>query len=178
MAAIFAFRCSCCGELHEGSPSIGFDAPLHYHQLDAAERDAHATLDSDLCTIDHDQGRDHFVRACLEIPIRGHVEPFVWGVWVSLSAENFARYRDSWDTPDLDDSYFGWFCNRLPGYPETLSMKTRVHPRAGNLRPWVELEPVDHPLVDDARDGLTVTRAQALAEQVMHQRPDADESPA
>jgi hypothetical protein len=117
MAAIFAFRCSCCGELHEGSPSIGFDAPLHYAELDADERAAQAQLGDDLCTIDHTDRRDHFVRVCLELPIHGHADPFVWGVWVSLSAENFARYRETWDAPDTADRYFGWFCNRLPGYP-------------------------------------------------------------
>lgn len=168
MAAIFAFRCSCCGDLHEGAPSIGFDAPHHYAELDPQEQAAQATLGSDLCTIEHADGCDYFVRACLEIPILGHAEPFIWGVWVSLSAANFARYRDSWTAPDLDDRYFGWFCNRLPGYPETLNLKTLVHPRGDNLRPWIELAPADHPLVDDARDGLTVARAQALAEQVLH----------
>ena len=172
MAAIFAFRCSCCGELHEGSPSIGFDAPLHYAELDAAEREAQVRLGSDLCTIDHDDHRDHFVRACLEIPIHGHAEPFVWGVWVSLSAENFARYRDTWEAPETTDRYFGWLCNRLPGYPDTVNLKTMVHPRGDGLRPWVEPEPGNHPLAVDYHAGLSVARAQALAEQVFHQGGD------
>ncbi|MDX1594745.1 MAG: DUF2199 domain-containing protein, partial [Gammaproteobacteria bacterium] len=100
MAAIFTFRCSCCGARHEGAPSIGFDVPHHYAELDEAERAAMARLGSDLCTIDHGDRRDHFVRACLEVPIVGHDEAFVWGVWVSLSAANFARYRETWDAPD------------------------------------------------------------------------------
>ncbi len=171
MGTTFAFRCSCCGELHEGLPDIGFDAPLHYAELDDDERAARAELGGDLCTIDHDDRRDHFVRACLEIPVHGHAEPFVWGVWVSLSAVNFARYRDSWDAPDPEDRYFGWFCNRLPGYPDTLNLKSMVCPRGDGLRPRVELEPTDHPLAVEFRDGISVARAQALVERVLH--PDA-----
>ena len=30
MAAIFAFKCRKCDELHEGSPSFAFDAPATY----------------------------------------------------------------------------------------------------------------------------------------------------
>lgn len=168
MGALFAFRCGCCGELHEGSPSIGFDMPHHYAELDAAERAALGELGSDLCTITYPDRRDHFVRVCLEVPIHGHAEPFTWGVWVSLSATSFARYRDTWNDPDPADRYFGWFCNRLPGYPDTLNLKTLVHPRRGGLRPWLELEPGEHPLARDCREGLGAARAQALAERALH----------
>jgi hypothetical protein len=41
-----------------------------------------------------------FVRACLEIPIHGVSEPFLWGVWVSLSQKNFDRYVTTYDHPD------------------------------------------------------------------------------
>ncbi|HEY1092970.1 MAG TPA: hypothetical protein VGE47_17860, partial [Burkholderiaceae bacterium] len=30
MAAIFAFKCNCCGDLHEGSPSFGYRMPYQY----------------------------------------------------------------------------------------------------------------------------------------------------
>jgi hypothetical protein len=117
------------------------------------------------------------VRVCLELPIHGHAEPFVWGVWVSLSAENFARYRETWDAPDTADRYFGWFCNRLPGYPDTLNLKTLVHPRGEGLRPWIELEPGEHPLAIDQHEGLSMSRAQALAELVLHQGGNDDPAP-
>jgi hypothetical protein len=168
MGALFAFRCSCCGALHEGSPSIGFDMPHPYAELDAAERAALGELGSDLCTITYPDRRDHFVRVCLEVPIHGHAEPFTWGVWVSLSAANYVLYVDTWDAPDPDARWFGWFSNRLPGYPDTLNLKTLVHPRRGGLRPWLELEPNDHPLARDCREGLSVSRAQALAELALH----------
>ena len=172
MAAIFAYTCACCGERHEGSPSFGYPAPVHYNDLTEAEK-ARATLTADTCEIERDDGTvDRFVRAVLEIPIHGVEEDFLWGVWVSLSEASFARYIETWAEPDESDAYFGWFCNQLPGYPKTLSLKTKVHPGGGGQRPWLELEPTDHPLSVHAREGLAIAQAQAIAEAAMHPRGD------
>src|SRR5690242_19517742 len=109
-----------------------------------------------------------FVRVVLELPIHGVDEPFTWGVWVSLSEANYARYTGSWGEHDEADVYFGWFCTRLPWYPDTVNLKTYVHPRNGGLRPWLELEPTDHPLAVHQRDGMSIAHAQAIAEAVLH----------
>lgn len=170
MAAIFAFKCSCCGEIHEGSPSFSFRAPAYYDQLDAVQQREIATLDADTCTIRDGEHVDFFVRACLEVPIHGIESPFLWGVWVSLSEASFKRYLDTWDAPDLNDSYFGWFSNQLPFYPDTINLKTQAHPRAGGNRPTLELEPTGHPLAIDFATGISVERAQEIAEAVMHAR--------
>ena len=168
MASIFSFKCAKCGQLHEGAPSFGFDAPLQYSELRDAEKAEIAELGADTCRITHPGQTDYFIRVCLEVPIHGYEEPFLWGVWVSLSADNFRRYLDTWDEPDESDCYFGWFCNRLPWYPDTLHLKTNVHPRAGGTRPWAELEPTEHPLARDFCEGISVARAQEIAEDVMH----------
>jgi hypothetical protein len=168
MAGIFAFRCAQCGELHEGSPSFAVAAPMHYEQLDAAQRAAMATLTADTCEIRHPDHVDRFVRVCLEIPIHGVDEPFVWGVWVTLSEANYARYLSLRDAPADGEAWFGWFSTYLPVYPDTINLKTRVHPRGGGLRPWLELEATDHPLSVHAREGLSIAEAQAIAEAVLH----------
>lgn len=165
MAAIFAFRCRSCGALHEGSPSFPFPAPLLYVQLPATERHRRATLTSDTCVIDDEH---RFIRTCLEVPIHGIAEPFLWGVWVSLSEQSFRHYLDTWDTPDESASYFGWFSNRLPFYPDTVNLKTHVHPRGDGARPSLVLEDIEHPLCVDWRSGIDVARAQAIAEVAMH----------
>lgn len=170
MAAIFAFKCTCCGEVHEGSPSFSFRAPAFYDQLDDVQQRELATLDSDTCTICDGEHVDFFVRVCLEIPIHGVEAPFLWGVWVTLSEANFRRYLQTWDTPDTSDSYFGWFSNQLPFYPDTINLKTQVRPRTGGNRPVLELEPTTHPLAVDFASGISVERAQEIAEAVMHAR--------
>ena len=52
MTAIFAFTCSCCGNLHEGSPSFGFKAPMHYDTLCEQDKTSPATINDDLHTIE------------------------------------------------------------------------------------------------------------------------------
>lgn len=47
MAALFAFRCRCCGRMHEGSPSFAFDAPAPFLEQDA-ETQAAGELGSDV----------------------------------------------------------------------------------------------------------------------------------
>jgi hypothetical protein len=170
MAAIYAFTCSCCGQVHEGSPSFGYKAPMHYDQLSDEDKESIATLSDDLCKIEHPEGTDYFARVILELPIHGVEEPFLWGVWVSLSQESFETYTASWGTNNESDSYFGWFSNRLPYYPDTINLKTNVRPRNGGSRPHIELQACDHLLADHFHNGLTVEQAQVIAEEAMHGR--------
>ena len=99
MAAIFAYQCSKCDEIHEGSPSFAFDAPAPYRRLNEQEREEWAELTEDLCVIAHPKGTQYYVRAILEVPIHGLDEPFLWGIWVSASEASFHRYLDSFDKP-------------------------------------------------------------------------------
>lgn len=167
MAAIFAFKCRKCSRIHEGSPSFAFDSPWQCAGL-TEDRKAAAELTADTCVIPHDQGADRFVRVTLEIPIHGVEDPFVWGVWVSLSEASFRRYLETAGDPDEGESWFGWFCNRLPGYEDTLNLKCRARPRKGGLRPRLELERSGHLLAEHLYAGLTVEQAQGIAERVMH----------
>jgi hypothetical protein len=167
MAGIFSFTCSCCGKVHEGSPSYGFRAPDPYLQQSKEVQEA-GSLDPDLCRYTDEDGEHFFVRACLEVPIHGASEPFLWGVWVSLSQKNFDRYVTTYDHPDTSQSYFGWLCNQLPYYEKTYSLKTSVHPREGRNRPLVILEKTDHPLSVDLHEGISIARAQEIAELLVH----------
>lgn len=168
MAALFAFTCSCCGQRHEGSPSFGYKAPAYYDSLSQEEKQSIAELGDDLCRIEHSGGTYYFARVVLEVPIRGVSEPFLWGVWVSLSRESFEKYTSTWGCHDESDRYFGWFGNRLPYYPDTTSLKTHVRPRNGGLRPALELEPTEHPLAIHFHEGMTIEEAQQIAEAAMH----------
>ena len=167
MAAIFSFRCSCCGNVHEGSPSFGFRAPDTYlQQSEDAQKAGH--LNSDLCSYADEDGTHYFVRACLEIPIHGVTEPFVWGVWVSLSDASYTRCTETFDDPVEADSYFGWLCNGLPYYENRTHIKTRVHPRRENKRPYVVPEQSEEPVSVDFHRGISIELAQEIAELIMH----------
>jgi hypothetical protein len=75
-----------------------------------------------------------------------------------------------WTTPgrESEPPYFGWLCTFLPIYPSTVSLKTRVHIRPVGQRPFVELEPTDHPLAVEQRNGITMDRVREIAEILLH----------
>lgn len=161
------FRCSCCGDWHDGLPDLAFGAPYYYDQLSAEDKASRASKSDDLCSIDDS---DFFIRAVLLIPVIGANASFGWGVWVSLSRQSFQRYVELYDAPDpsSEDPYFGWFCNRLPWYPETLSLKTSVHLQPYPSRPQILLEPTDHPLSIHQRFGIDLPTLQKIVETNRH----------
>ena len=172
MAAIFAFKCSCCGEIHEGSPSFGFIAPDPYANLSEAQKTAMGKITEDICTVEHEERTDYFIRAVLEVPIHGVEAPFLWGVWVSLSEKSFRRYEETYHSPVQGEGFFGWVCNRISLYPYEPSRPSDVVIQLGGNRPKVVLhkgDPEDDPLVIDQVNGISVARAQALAERAMHE---------
>ena len=172
MAAIFAFKCSSCGEIHEGSPSFGFNAPDQYATLSDEQKSRMGVLSEDFCTITHTDGIDRFVRAVLEVPIHGVEKPFLWGVWVSLSEKSFNRYKETYSDPVVGEGFFGWVCNRISLYPYEQPRAADVVVRSGRSRPLVVLhrgDPEDDPLVLDQMHGISVARAQELAELALHE---------
>jgi hypothetical protein len=82
------------------------------------------------------------------------------GAWATLSRESFVRYIEAFDGGEQDElgPWFGWFSNRLEGYPDTLNLKCQVHPVSGRQRPLVLLEPTSHPLAVDQQTGVTFDR--------------------
>jgi|SRR5262245_49559785 len=168
------FTCATCGRVHEGLPDVAFDAPVYYREIPEAERAARAYLSSDLCVIEE---RDFFVRGVLEIPIVGSDEVFGWGVWVTLSRPHFERYVELFDVepPPGEGPWFGWLSNRLPGYPDTLSLKTHLHLRSLPHRPGIELEPTDHPLAVHQREGIGLGALLEMIGPRLHGEPDDPE---
>lgn len=157
---LFRFQCGRCDEWHEGAPSIAFQLPDHLLTIFVADRATRAKWDEDLCVIDNQY---YFVRACLEVPIINSEEPFLWGIWGSLSERSFNGYIEDGEGP-----YFSWPANHVPGYPPLDGLKASLHPRSGNLRPILELEVSDHPLSVDFHQGISVERARTFFEAALH----------
>ena len=162
------FRCRCCGEWHDGVPTdFGFEFPASYVIVPEAERERRCEINADLCVIDDEE---FYIRGRLEIPVIDGPGPFVWGVWTSLSRTSFLRATELWTTPGREGEkpYFGWLNSAIPLYPDTLNLKTLVHTRPVGERPWVELEPTDHPLAVEQRNGITMARVVEIAEALLH----------
>lgn len=151
-----SYRCACCDQLRGDLPDIGTDRPYQYWDVPEQERDQRICLTSDTCEID---GETFFVRAVIQIPVTGQDEEMGFGVWVSLSEDNYRACQ--WD-PDSSGigPFFGWLCIRISCFErDTALLKTRVHFQGKGLRPLVELEPTDHPLARAQREGISLDQA-------------------
>jgi hypothetical protein len=128
-------------------------------------------LGQEQCEITSSEGKSYYIRACLDIPIQNSNDVFTWGVWCSLSEQNYAEVSDRWDDPSRNKlgPYFGWLCTRVPTYPDTMYLKTMVHQRAVGQRPIVELEKIEHPLAVDQQVGIPIKRLQEAVVKLLHQ---------
>lgn len=163
----FEFKCRTCGEIHRGLPAWHFDAPIQVSGVPQAERARRVELTQDDCIID---GKEFYLKGLLELPVRGSVDRFVWGVWLSVSKESYDRFAKLFRNTrrKADEQFFGWLCNELPQYPSTQLLKTKLHVREYPRRPWVELEPTNHPLAMEQQDGMPLARAIELAQTLSH----------
>lgn len=162
------YRCRRCGQYHDELPlHYGFEAPAYWYAIPETERRRRCHLSSDRCVID---GEHFFIVGNLELPVIGSEGRFSWDVWVSLSDRNFARACKLWRRRgrESEPPYFGWLSSSVAGYPETLNLKAMVHTKAVGVRPRIELEPTDHPLAVEQREGITRERVREIAEIVLH----------
>jgi len=158
----YAWTCQCCGKQFHTLPlDFACKAPDHWFDIPEAERETKGRLDSDVCMI---EGNGIFVRGCLEIPIHGIDDKFIWGVWVSVSRESFERILELWTASNVENEppFFAWLCNNIRPYPQTLNLKTNLHLRSGGIRPFIELESTDHPLAVEQRQGISLARVEEI----------------
>jgi hypothetical protein len=157
------WTCRCCGKQFNSLPlSFAPFAPDPWLAIPEADREQRTLLDSDVCIIDQ---KEFYLRGCLHIPVLGCSETFIWGVWVSLSEASFKRIGELWEVDVRADEppFFGWLCNELPVYPQTFGLKTNVHLRNNGERPFIEVEPTDHPLAQEQRAGISLQRVEEIA---------------
>lgn len=165
-----SYLCGSCGQIHPGLAfAFAVDAPLAWEQLAKADLGDDSVLDDELCIIN---GEHHFIRGLLEIPVIDVDTVFAWNVWSSLSPENFQRAIDVWDSPDRasEPPYFGWLSTDLAVvYPTTLNLALNVQTREIGQRPFLEVEPTDHPLAIEQREGITLDRVREINARMRHQ---------
>ena len=170
-AADQGWQCTC-GSAHTGlAYSFAAPAPDAWAALRWWQRGRSSQLADEVCIL---RGSDFFIRGLIEIPVLDGDQPvFSWNVWSSLSRENFERAGALWDSAERVDEppYFGWMAVELvPAYPTTTNLKLNVHTREPGRRPLLEVEPTDHPLAVEQREGITVERVRHLNEAMLHRR--------
>lgn len=163
----FRYTCRTCGEVHEGMPALSADAPLYYYSVPPDERGSRCDLTTDTCIVDD---QFYFHRGSIEIAVHGHEQRFSWGVWVSISFENFKLLMKHWDDPQRSaiGPFFGWLSADLRGYPDTENLKCMAHLNAPPWRPNIQLEPTNHPLAIEQKYGITEQRLAEIYSTYLH----------
>ncbi|MBA3736481.1 MAG: DUF2199 domain-containing protein [Actinobacteria bacterium] len=163
------WACSVCGEEHEGLPlDWSYDSPSYWE----GPRHEEDVLTADICSWTDDVGeRSYFIRGVLHVPVPELNDSLRYGIWSSLSQQSFDRVLELWDAPARTEEppYFGWLSNSLPGYPETLNLKTDVVTADLDLRPRIVLHDGDHPMIREQQEGITVDRLLDLVGPRLHE---------
>jgi hypothetical protein len=157
------WKCSHCEEWHNG-PCLDFSysKPAHWPaQNSGSPPDPETFLNDDFCAI---KGQQFFVRGIIPLSIIGTADSFAWGVWGSLSKENFERLIAIGKEPKRTEfpPMFSWLSNQIREYPDTLDLKMRAHIQPPKLRPRFELELTDHPLAQEYHYGIAPQRVKEM----------------
>ena len=162
------FTCATCGETHDGlAYGFGVAAPLPFERLSWLQRRG-AKLGEETCII---RGEHFFVRGLVEIPVKRRKTPFIWNVWSSIGPEGFQTMLEHWISADRikDPPYAGALANDLSTvYPSTLNLKLEIRSRPVGQRPLLVLEPGDHPLAVEQRNGISVDRVREINSLLRH----------
>ena len=167
------WKCDSCEEWHYGPClDFGFIQPVFWTKEneaanEAAQFDSHAEklpanlLTEDVCIIN---GEHYFVRGTIHLPIIGTEETFRWGVWGSLSRENFEKLLAMFDSPARAEMppMFSWLSSAIQEYEDTVNLKMYAHIQVPPERPIFELEPTDHPLSQEYHHGVTPERVKEI----------------
>lgn len=167
------YKCNTCGKEHEEWPALAFNSPFHYNNLSEEEKKRIAKLGNDSCIVQHEDQTDLFIRATLSQKVNKHCEALDYGLWVSLSEKNYLDYQENFNNPNHDTQYFGWLCNSIPEYENTLSIPTTVKTRKNNQRPEIiPHDDFDHPFVKDYYEGITKEEAEKRIRNMQAKTPD------
>ena len=163
------YKCSKCGEEHEGWPAIAFGKPHQYYCLSKEDRDKIATISDDFCTIKYEDQTDRFIRVVLSQTVIGSCLDLEYGLWVSVSEKTFNAYFENFDAGTLEGTYFGYLCSMIPGYENTLQIRTNVNIAKGKNRPEIipHNDQMDIPFVKDYYNGITLEEAERRIAEVL-----------
>ncbi|MGB1247580.1 MAG: DUF2199 domain-containing protein [Chitinophagales bacterium] len=150
------FKCSHCDEWHEGLPALAYKTPEYYNELSDIERKEIAKIGKDFCEIKYPNQVNRFIRVVLFQKVNDFEGTLDYGLWVSLSEENFTDYWDNFNEDEHEAEYFGWLSSSIHGYEATTKIPVTVFVSKGNQRPEiVPHKDFKHQFVKDYYNGIT-----------------------
>jgi hypothetical protein len=161
--------CTACGKDHEELPlSYSVKVPQAVVAIPPSELEQRVVFSVDQCVID---GRDFYLRGRIPVPVEGHEEPFIWGVWAEVSPKNFIRTGELWTVEGRENEapFPGWLDTAMPLYGDTINLEVLVHTMPVGRRPHFEIVDEAHPLAIEQRHGINLDRVQQIAEAILAQ---------
>ncbi|HET9364396.1 MAG TPA: DUF2199 domain-containing protein [Candidatus Angelobacter sp.] len=168
------WKCGHCDVWHSGPClDFGYDEPHHWTKEHGEASRKHKLLPGwskkrnstflteDYCAIDDEY---FFVRGLIHLPIIGAAETLRWGVWGSLSRDNFNKLREQEDSQSRTElpAMFSWLSNKIPEYPDTLNLKMYAHIQEPGTRPFFFLQATEHPLSREYHKGIAPERVREI----------------
>lgn len=165
-------RCGTRHEFHYGTFDLSAepDMPVAWPHEPSFRNNSELTFDEDFlsedfCIVRQDGELHYMIRCILPIPLidvpQDHGDAlFSYGAWSTLSKASFETYIEGFNDGVYDDDgpWFGWLMSTFTAYEFMSSPKCNVYPRSNRMRPWIELQDMDHPLAQDQRNGITFSR--------------------
>lgn len=161
------WTCKCCGKQYDTlSFAYALDQPDPWNEIPETERKQRAVLGSDGCVIDE---KEFYLRGRILLPVIGSDDPFIWGCWVSISPQSYGRVEELWKTEirEHEPPFPGSLASDISIYPKTFNLKCSVHLKNAGRRPSFELEPTNHPLGAEQRNGITLDSVKEIAALVL-----------
>jgi hypothetical protein len=156
-----------CGETHEEIPAFGFTSPICYEGLTKEEQEEIAELSTDFCVITYPDQTDRFIRTTLTIPINDACDDLDYGIWVSLSEKSFNEYKSEFKDNKEGRVYFGMISNEISDYGESvLGLHVNVNTRSGGSRPEISVHRIEHQLILDLENGISLAEAESRIERM------------
>ncbi len=162
------FACTECGEWHaELHLQYSFQAPQAITAIPPSELRQRVVITPDQCVIDNSS---FYLRGRILLPVIGQDDPFVWGVWAEVSPANFLRSNQVWHTAGRENEppFRGYLNSEIFIFGNTINLEVDIHTQVIGERPRFTISNPDHPLALEQRNGITLERAQEIAEMIIH----------
>jgi hypothetical protein len=162
------FQCSVCQLWHDALPlSYSVKVPLAVNGIPEDELLRRVVFTADQCIVDE---RQFYLRGRIPVPVLGQDEPFIWGVWASVSQKDFLRTNELWNVSgrEAEPPFLGRLNSEIPLYGDTLNLPVRVRTQIVGRRPHFEVLDAVHPLAMEQREGISLQRVCEIAEAILH----------
>jgi len=161
----FTWKCPCCDKQHTSLPlDWSMMAPQDFLEVPPDQRFFRTKIDQNFCGVDD----KFFVRGLVELPVKEINDNLRLGAWVQVPIKQGERILKAENGPNSSrhGPFKGTLRSRLNLYPDTLNLKAVLHLRDDSV-PLIKIEPCEHQLHVEQRDGISVDRVIEFATALM-----------